>query len=195
MKISARVINIVLILILLLSSVFGNIYIRKIFAEEEPADGRCGEKCFWELDSEKGELRIWGQGVMEDFESVSDVPWKNSRALIRKVIIEEGVYRLGDRAFCGCTEMEEVHIPIGVYMIGRSCFYGCRSMNSIDIPEGVEYIKSEAFRDCYSLTTVNMPSTLYDIGTYVFTNSGLKSLILPLHFIPYFLAFTLQSFK
>ena len=61
--------------------------------------------------------------------------------------------------------MEEV--PAGVCL-------GCPELSEVILHDGVKRIHSNAFEGCMSLTDIVLPSTLEYIGSYAFTNSGIK---------------------
>ena len=69
--------------------------------------GTCGAGITWTLDSE-GLLRVEGSGEMAD-----GAFWKDAAKAeaIRRVEIGEGVTRIGEGAFAGCTELSEVILP------------------------------------------------------------------------------------
>jgi len=70
--------------------------------------------------------------------------------------IPDGVTKIGDGAFKGCTSLEEISFPESVTYIGNSAFEACISLARIYIPKKVSYIGDYAFKGCMSL---------YDITT------------------------------
>lgn len=64
----------------------------------------------------------------------------------------------------------DIVIPEGAYYIGDRAFSTFRSLKTITIPETIEYINSEAFYDCFSLQTVKFPSSLKQIENNAFVN-------------------------
>ena len=64
--------------------------------------GSCGENITWTLD-DSGVLTISGTGAMADYASASAAPWYSSRSNITKVVIENGITTIGDRAFYNAT--------------------------------------------------------------------------------------------
>lgn len=53
--------------------------------------------------------------------------------------------------FEGCTSLKTVILEEGLYMIGEAAFKGCVSLEEIDLPDSLNRIEGEAFKDCTSL--------------------------------------------
>ena len=104
---------------------------------ETVTSGTTGD-CTWTLDGTH--LTIGGNGKMGDFLFI-DI-WEYD---ITSVTIEQGVTRIGDNAFAGCTGLTNITIPDGVTSMGRNAFYGCTSLTSITIPDSVTSISDDAF--------------------------------------------------
>jgi hypothetical protein len=92
-----------------------------------------------------------------------------------KLTLPEGVERIEDRAFLGCTQIKVVELPSTVKSIGTDAFELCTNLRRIDMPDGLVEIGKYAFYCCNSLTYVLCPSTLEKIGTRAFMNC--KSLL------------------
>ncbi|MBR4343244.1 MAG: leucine-rich repeat protein [Lachnospiraceae bacterium] len=92
-----------------------------------------------------------------------------------KLTLPEGVERINDRAFLGCTQIQVVELPSSVKSIGTDAFELCTNLSRIDMPDGLVEIGKYAFKSCSSLTYVLCPSTLEKIGTRAFMNC--KSLL------------------
>jgi hypothetical protein len=52
-------------------------------------------------------------------------------------------------------------LPSGVYKLGDGAFAGCSEMQSINIPNSLREIGEEVFDGCTSLTTINYNDTMY----------------------------------
>ncbi len=126
----------------------------------------CGKNVTWSLN-DNGVLTISGTGEMKDYPH-QGVPWYDSIHNIKKVVIEEGVTKIGDSAFQHCTNMQSVEIADTVTKIGRFAFDSCRSLQSVTIPEGVTEIRNHTFWSCYSLTTITIPDSVTSIGWRAF---------------------------
>ena len=105
--------------------------------------------CTWTLDGT--ELTISGNGAMGDYYSYQT--WDSS---ITTVTINDGVTRIGDYAFNGCSDLTSITIPDSVTSIGNYAFQKCNSLSSITIPGSVTSIGYFAFIGCSSLTAINV---------------------------------------
>ena len=140
----------------------------------EVASGECGENLTWILD-DTGTLTISGSGPMTDYGSASAAPWYTHRASVIKIVIEDKVATIGDRAFYGFTALTDITIGKSIETIGTYAFRGCVKLESVTIPAGVTQLKDSAFRDCTALAEVTFDGNAPTIGNYVFNGcaSGL----------------------
>ena len=67
---------------------------------------------------------------------------------ITKVVIPEGVEKIGENAFEGCESLVEVTLPATLKEIGREAFRDCVALTKVVIPESVTSMGYYAFRDC-----------------------------------------------
>ena len=83
-----------------------------------------------------------GNGVMDNYATKNDVPWKEYQLAVKTLTIESGV-----------TE------------IGKCAFYDLRNLaGDLVIPEGVTAIHENGFRNCLKLTSITLPSTITLLG-------------------------------
>ena len=75
--------------------------------------------------------------------------------------------------------MTAITIPDGVLKIGDDAFFGCSSLSEIEIPESVKIIDSTAFNSCVSLKNAVFHRGLREIGFMAFASCALESVILP----------------
>lgn len=110
---------------------------------------------------------------------------------LKKVVLKDGLEKIGHYAFMYNTNLREINIPDTVTEIGSQCFYSCvkmkkaqlsdcltlladnifancSSLKEINIPEGITTIGYGAFYKCKKLTSVKLPSTLESIGATAF---------------------------
>ncbi len=175
--------------------------------------GICGQNLTWKLDND-GTLTVSGFGKMDDYErQYSDrdesgsaktignaAPWSGRD--VRKVVIGQGVTRIGSAAFFACdtiesvelpdmleaigsfafafTALEEVDIPDSVTSIGENIFAGCESLISVRLPVGLKVIPGSAFNGCLLLKDIILPETLQRIEPFAFSEClSLKELAIP----------------
>ena len=120
-------------------------------------DGKCGEDVYWSLD-QNGVLDIFGSGPMYDYTipippRIPGSPFAGN-ADITKVNILNGVTRVGDLSFIGCTGItgwSQPNLPGSLKEIGKNAFRACTSITDLYIPEGTERIEDNAFSGCTAL--------------------------------------------
>lgn len=113
--------------------------------------------CIWTLDGTT--LTISGNGEMEDYSSVDELPW---RTAVQTLVIAQGVTRIGEYAFYKCEELKEVTIAASVRHIGANAFYSCSSLQRVTFEEGsvCECIDERAFEWCEALTEFAIPESV-----------------------------------
>ena len=158
-------------------------------AEENEAalNGSCGENATWKLEQNSENptytLTISGEGAIADYpnwtqEGVEDIrPWKDYLAVITKINVEEGITRIGDRAFHFINQIgsEQRPSPLGVTItlpetlkeIGAEACVRA-NITSIDIPESVTSMDVSAFYQCKNLVTITGLEGIESIGNYAF---------------------------
>jgi len=117
---------------------------------------------------------------------------------LERVVLPDGIKTLGKNAFALCSALESINIPAGVRSVGS--FMYCSSLERIEIPEGVtelDYyafahctalkevvlpdslttVRRAAFDYCESLTSVTFPENLTFVGDPIFTNAGVRTII------------------
>ena len=88
-----------------------------------------------------------GDMSMSDYPE-GETPWNRQRNGIKKIVIKEGVTRIGNYAFAGCQNLTSVEIPNSVKSIGVRSFVECIKLPSIEIPNSVTSIEEQAFSFC-----------------------------------------------
>ena len=66
------------------------------------------------------------------------------------VRVPEGVVKIGEHAFAGCTSLRQITLPGSTVEIGAHAFAGCASLESVIAP-GVRKVGSGAFAGCAAL--------------------------------------------
>ena len=117
----------------------------------------------WTLNNKT--LTISGTGEMKNWTSYSEEDWHDTQytEVIEKVIIENGITRIGEEAFAGCTSLKSIEIPESLVSIATEAFMDCESLSEIDLSKNVSIIGSWAFRGCFSLQYVELSSKIEEI--------------------------------
>ena len=90
-------------------------------------------------------------------------PSREFRKTITKIILPEGLKKIGESAFCDLISLESVNIPTTVRSIGEYAFRDCNSLKTVIVPDGVSDIDANAFSiqsGTGALEYVRLPRTL-----------------------------------
>lgn len=143
-------------------------------------------------------------GMMSDYTSSSHPAWISNTTIsnsVTRVVIEEGVTRIGNEAFKGMTNMAEVSLPKGTAVIGINAFNKCMKLSTVNvlgnitstpssfqpgtitqvnIAEGVTELGNYLMYGQINLVNITLPSTLKKIGSNTFYNCiKLSNLVFP----------------
>lgn len=111
--------------------------------------------------------------------SVSMTVFGNCLSL-KKVIIDQGVRRIPDFAFCGVDAItDSVSLPSSLRHIGAYAFAYCNGLGgTLTIPDSVETVGECAFHQCHSLKALVIGASVKQIGLRAFYHCvGLKRII------------------
>jgi len=144
--------------------------------------GTFGNNLSWTLSG--GTLTISGNGPMPENGSGDQSPWYNQRADITRVIIENGITRIGKYSFIassigGVYKVTSVSIPNSVTSIGVGAFGNCNVLTSVVIPDSVTIIDNEAFSGCSSLASVTIGKGVTQIAPRAFEECGFTEITIP----------------
>ncbi len=89
-------------------------------------------------------------------------------ALLKNVVLPEGITSIGSYSFKNCSALTTITIPSTVKTIGNNIFEDCSSLKEVNLPEGLTTIPDYAFRNCVSLVSADIPDTVTSIGNYAF---------------------------
>jgi len=137
---------------------------------------KCGDNLTWSLSSD-GVLTVSGTGKMYTFTN-TNMPWYIYRKVIDKIVIEEGVTTIGERAFSDCSvktvviadsvttingyvfrvceKLTDIHIGSGVTYIGEYAINGCDSLEHLEIPGNVKKLQHHSINNCKNLTSITL---------------------------------------
>ncbi len=137
-----------------------------------PTEGTCGEKVTWKLAG--GTLTIGGEGEMSNYANSDDVPWKDSRDAITRVVVESGVTTIGDYAFYRCENLSKILIQGDVAIIGQFAFSQCTALEEISLPNTVREIEQSAFYNA-GLVAIELPDSVLNVGKSAFEACKLRT--------------------
>lgn len=138
-------------------------------------NGKCGDNITYTLDND-GELKIEGKGEMYDYELgkspfqfANGSEWNNIPP-IRKVIISDGITKIGNNTFYNSVYIKNVVIPNSVISIGDSTFQNCWGITEISLPDSVLTIGNSCFNGCYSIKTFKMSGNIEYVDDWALGN-------------------------
>ena len=172
--------------------------------------GFCGatanDTVTWELTG-GDTLTISGKGKTAGYGNLNNIPWKDYKNDINKIVIEEGVESIGAQAFYGyselatvnfaengkletvgssafknCGKIEAITIPASVKMLGNDVFSGCSELATVNFAENsqLETVGSSAFKNCGKIEAITIPASVKMLDSYVFSGcTGLISIEIP----------------
>ena len=175
-----------LIVVLTMALFFGGITV------SADTTGSCGDNVTWTI--EDGTLTISGSGAMYDYHWYDELPWKDDS--VTKIVIDEGVTRIGDNAFTDMRSVTsltfpstlksvgeysfsnigitELTVPANLESLGEYAFNACHELLTLTIPSNTQLtsIAKGAFSYCENLSAVNLPDKITGIDSEAFRNDG-----------------------
>lgn len=123
-----------------------------------------------------GVLTLSGSGATYDFyyspEQLSEggtvlAPWYDRKNEIRKVVVGNGITKIGSWAFSYCTNLKELVFAPGSSLeeLGKGAFAHCTSLQEVVVPESVIWIDA-AFFDCTSSTFFYPETSAYSVNSF-----------------------------
>lgn len=134
----------------------------------EVASGWSGDLS-WVL-TDCGTLIFYGQGGMKNYNSAADRPWNAHKQQIKRVILTEGVTKIGNYAFHSMEALATIVIPETVTSIGDYAFKNCTNLDGVELPANLGTLGESAFYGCTALTAIDIPASLYTVKPYTFKN-------------------------
>ena len=116
---------------------------------DDTVTGTCGENATFRYAN--GVLTISGTGEMNNYDDdasyTDEYKWNMSSDKVKKVVVEEGITRIGDYSFYKFLSLEEVILPESVKEIGYGAFSRCENLVEANVAEDV-HCCSGAFYRC-----------------------------------------------
>lgn len=79
------------------------------------------------------------------------------------IYLTDGLERIGEKAFKGCSNAAILRIPDTVTSIGGSAFEDCAAVPKVRLPRKLTYLGEHAFRNCTHLKEFDIPQGLNDL--------------------------------
>ncbi|MBQ4037242.1 MAG: leucine-rich repeat protein [Clostridia bacterium] len=109
------------------------------------AGGSWTETVSWKVDS-SGTLFVTGSGAVPDYEKgARNQPWIKHQETVTALVIEDGITRIGDRAFQSFRDLKRAVIGKGVTSIGEWAFQNCYKLSDVELMHPIE-LETGAFR-------------------------------------------------
>lgn len=94
----------------------------------------------------------------------------NSLSNLKTVIIADNCTVIGDYAFAGCGELQNIRCGSDNQFIGKYAFANCIELNNVHFGDNLYSIDDFAFYNCFSFAPIaKFPDSLYYIGNNAFT--------------------------
>ena len=121
------------------------------------------------FDDSTGVLILHGEGALGDNGVSSKYKYSSdfSVSQVKKVIVEEGVTRIGNSAFADFNRLTSVSLPSTVTEIGPFAFYWCNALTEITLPANLTTIEEHAFYES-GITQITVPAGVKEIGKFAF---------------------------
>ena len=87
--------------------------------------------------------------------------------------------RIGESAFSGCKQLQNIDLPSSIIEIGAGAFAGCRNLLYVKLPNKLKCIDIQLFDHCRKLTHIQIPDSVEVINNMAFELTNLNSVHLP----------------
>jgi len=98
---------------------------------------------------------------------IDDDAFYNSQCLV-KVVFNEGLRKIGKRAFAHCRWLKSIILPSTLTEVDERAFSYCTNLKDVVLNEGLQRFGNGAFYYCSSLQNITLPSTITVIRADVF---------------------------
>ena len=155
-------------------------------------NGTCGENIRWSIDGDT--FTFSGTGEIPDFEYVEKTPWYNNNTYgVTKIVVENGITRIGTYSIGVFTNALEINIPKSVTDIEPNAFYANRNLTTINVDsanttytsvDGVLFSKDKTklvfCPEGKTGMTYTVPNGVKTIGEFALADrSDLRTVVLP----------------
>ena len=148
-----------------------------------PYTGYVGDDITWTYDPDTKTLTLEGTGETYTYPS-SIPPWYNKKGdesdfqvNLTKVVVGEGITKLGDRLFINAKKLTDVTFPSTLTEIAQKAFMNCTSLVALDMSAApLEILGGNMFNGCSKLESVTFPNTLAALGSSSFAKTNLAEI-------------------
>lgn len=129
------------------------------------AQGACGDATNWAFYAD-GTLVISGEGSTWDClnTDTDEVGWRTLyKHQITRVVVEDGVRRLGDWVLSECSQLSEVDFGSTMQQMGYGVFYRCKALEHVDLPESI--VSVQGFEES-GLREIDIPAGVVGLGGF-----------------------------
>ncbi|GEM_PF-5380080 len=161
------------------AGVWNGYFARSASDTSTPVDeGVAGDNIIWKLNGTDNDLTLSLTGSGETFDyyhnwtgsdDQTTAPWGKYSSRITKIIVGEGVSRLGNYAFYKLGKVTDVTLPETLTVISDYVFYDCDGLTDLPLPVSIQKIGSYTFAGNDNIAgRVKFPDTLNYIGEHAF---------------------------
>ena len=133
--------------------------------------GTCGDNAKWQLDRD-GTFTVSGTGDMYDLrDNIFPIPWIDEKELIKKIVIGNGITRVGSQNFSFCKNLVSVKFSNTLKSVGDGSFAYCTNLTLVVLPNSVTSIEGSAFSGCNQLADITIPPSATNVKGWAFNGT------------------------
>lgn len=137
--------------------------------------GTCGENAAYTLYT-NGLLRISGSGATDDQHETSVWAKNGTADTITKIIVDDGITKIGDYFFHGLPNVTSALIAQTVSEIGTYAFADCSKLSGIALPPVLTSLNSRTFSGT-GIAALSVPVSVSTIGLQAFYGTAIENLV------------------
>lgn len=137
--------------------------------------GTCGENAAYTLYT-NGLLRISGSGATDDQAEMSVWAKNGTADNITKIIVDDGITKIGHYFFRGLSNVTSVLIAQTVSEIGTYAFADCSKLSGISLPPVLTKLNSRTFSGT-GIAALSVPVSVSTISLQAFYGTAIENLV------------------
>ena len=139
------------------------------YVENATASGTVNSRISWVLDGDTGTLTVAGTGAIPSYR-FSKAPWYDYRNSVKRIVVEEGITEVGERAFYWSINCTELCLPESLIAIREYGFNNLQNLKQVTLPSNLRIIEFCAFSECTALESITLPDSVTTVGSSAFSN-------------------------